>query len=81
MHYHLLVSFNIIYCYFFPLGVYFASRVENVKFVDFCGKYRLPLLQYLCSPQCRTSPYVTNSDTDTDDEDTARAKLKKVLLG
>ncbi|XP_071175260.1 leucine-rich repeat-containing protein 58-like [Mytilus edulis] len=62
-------------------GVYFASRVENVKFVDFCGKYRLPLLQYLCSPQCRTSPYVTNSDTDTDDEDTARAKLKKVLLG
>lgn len=62
-------------------GVYFASRVENVKFVDFCGKYRLPLLQYLCSPKCRTSPYVPSSDTDTDDEDTAKAKLKRVLLG
>lgn len=34
-------------------GVYFSSRVETVKFVDFCGKYRVPLLQYLCSPHCR----------------------------
>ena len=32
--------------------MYFSSRVEQVKFVDFCGKYRLPLLQYLCSPHC-----------------------------
>jgi hypothetical protein len=30
-------------------GVYFESRVEHVKFVDFCGKYRIPLMQYLCS--------------------------------
>lgn len=28
-------------------GVYFESCVELVKFVDFCGKYRVPLLQYL----------------------------------
>jgi len=61
--------------------VYFSSRVENVKFVDFCGKYRLPLLQYLCSPNCRTSPCVLGSDTDTDDEDKSREKLKRVLLG
>jgi hypothetical protein len=33
-------------------GVYFTSRVEHVKFVDFCGKFRVPLLQYLCSPRC-----------------------------
>lgn len=30
-------------------GVFFDNRVEHIKFVDFCGKYRVPLLQYLCS--------------------------------
>lgn len=65
-------------------GVYFTSRVEHVKFVDFCGKYRLPLLQYLCSPQCRTTPavYHSSSDTETDeDEAMANARLRRVLLG
>ncbi|GJQ65469.1 hypothetical protein Trydic_g7574 [Trypoxylus dichotomus] len=33
-------------------GVFFDNRVEHVKFVDFCGKYRIPLLQYLCSSKC-----------------------------
>lgn len=82
----LLVSFKlevhisiILFLYF--LGVYFSSRVEKVKFVDFCGKYRLPLLQYLCSPTCWTKPFIPHSDTDTDDEDSAREKLKRVLLG
>lgn len=28
-------------------GVYFEARAEHIKFVDFCGKYRIPLLQYL----------------------------------
>jgi len=60
-------------------GVYFSAKVEHVKFVDFCGKYRLPLLQYLCSPKCTYSN--TYSDSETDDEDSARSKLKKVLLG
>ncbi|XP_060606499.1 leucine-rich repeat-containing protein 58-like [Ruditapes philippinarum] len=60
-------------------GVYFSSKVENVKFVDFCGKYRLPLLQYLCSPQCSYTSVC--SDSETDDEDSARSKMKKVLLG
>ncbi|XP_033758932.1 leucine-rich repeat-containing protein 58-like [Pecten maximus] len=64
-------------------GVYFSSCVEHVKFVDFCGKYRLPLLQYLCSPMCCDGPamYPNNSESDTDDEDTARARLRRVLLG
>lgn len=64
-------------------GVYFSSRVEHVKFVDFCGKYRLPLLQYLCSPKCCDSPvmYPNTSESDTEDEDAARARLRRVLLG
>ncbi|XP_067636095.1 leucine-rich repeat-containing protein 58 [Eurosta solidaginis] len=33
-------------------GVFFDNRVEHIKFVDFCGKYRVPLLQYLCSSKC-----------------------------
>merc|ERR1719219_1486218 len=33
-------------------GVYFDSKYVQVKFVDTCGAYRLPLLQYLCSPNC-----------------------------
>lgn len=33
-------------------GVYFDSQYLQVKFVDTCGAYRLPLLQYLCSPNC-----------------------------
>lgn len=60
-------------------GVYFSSKIENVKFVDFCGKYRLPLLQYLCSPKCRYTPMY--SDSESDSEDAARSKMKKVLLG
>jgi len=64
-------------------GVYFDTCVEHIKFVDFCGKYRIPLLQYLCSPKCRTSPAVYNSDSDLseDDAEIPASKLKKVLLG
>lgn len=74
-------------------GVYFEARVEHVKFVDFCGKYRIPLLQYLCSPKCSRSPayaYTDSSSSDVDGDsgsDDAEldsvpsSKLKKVLLG
>jgi Leucine-rich repeat (LRR) protein len=63
-------------------GVYFTSCVEHVKFVDFCGKYRLPLLQYLCSPSCSVSPVIyTSSESDSDDEMPVATKMKKVLLG
>jgi Leucine-rich repeat (LRR) protein len=72
-------------------GVYFTSRVEHIKFVDFCGKYRLPLMQYLCSPSCTSnsssssyssSSYTSSSDTESEDEGAVPSnKLKKVLLG
>ncbi|XP_044749180.1 leucine-rich repeat-containing protein 58 [Coccinella septempunctata] len=56
-------------------GVYFDNRVEHIKFVDFCGKYRIPLLQYLCSSKCRKGSK----------EEMVRPSrsymMKKVLLG
>lgn len=76
-------------------GVYFTSRVEHIKFVDFCGKYRLPLMQYLCSPKCTSSSsrihtYLTStggaaaaqsSHGSADALQPVASRLKKVLLG
>lgn len=64
-------------------GVYFDSCVRQIKFVDFCGKYRLPLMHYLCSPEC-TSPCNSNpqSDAESEEESSVPAyRLQKVLLG
>lgn len=58
--------------------------MEHVKFVDFCGKYKLPLLQYLCSPSCTNSqPLIEgSSDSESDEEMVAAVvRMKKVLLG
>jgi len=64
-------------------GVYFTSHVEHVKFVDFCGKYRVPLMQYLCSPKCTTVPSIAySSESESEDEEPpVSSKMKKVLLG
>lgn len=63
-------------------GVFFDARVEHIKFVDFCGIYRLPLLQYLCSPKCTSTPAHLQSSSDSDEtEDVPINKLKRVLLG
>ncbi|KAF5274307.1 hypothetical protein FQR65_LT04426 [Abscondita terminalis] len=55
-------------------GVFFDNRVEHIKFVDFCGKYRIPLLQYLCSSKCIT-------DENEVDRPNRSYMVKKVLLG
>eukprot|EP00092_Neocalanus_flemingeri_P003083 GFUD01003292.1.p1 GENE.GFUD01003292.1~~GFUD01003292.1.p1 ORF type:complete len:378 (+),score=92.14 GFUD01003292.1:114-1247(+) len=63
-------------------GVYFDHRVEHVKFSDFCGKYKIPLLQYLCSPQCREQlPEYADCDLEDSDGEQATLRLKRVLLG
>nr|CAD2175934.1 unnamed protein product [Meloidogyne enterolobii] len=72
-------------------GVYFESCSELVKFVDFCGKYRVPLLHYLCSSKCSTIEpayaYTSSSSAESDDDQRpmsstyAKEKMKKVLLG
>lgn len=53
-------------------GVYFDDKYVQVKFVDTCGAYRLPLLQYLCSPNCfepsdpATSSFSSSSANNSD---------------
>ena len=55
-------------------GVYFDSRVRCLKFVDFCGQYRLPLEQYLCSPHSYAC------DIDTVNASVPASKIQKLLL-
>ncbi|CAG9800616.1 unnamed protein product [Chironomus riparius] len=57
-------------------GVYFDNRVENVKFIDFCGKYRVPFMQYLCSSKC-----VDNANVDAQQPSASGFMMRKVLLG
>ncbi|XP_030022954.2 leucine-rich repeat-containing protein 58 [Manduca sexta] len=58
-------------------GVFFDNRVEHIKFVDFCGKYRIPLLQYLCSSKCITGSWESR-ETETNPHP---HMMRKVLLG
>ena len=62
-------------------GVYFSSRYESVKFVDFCGKYRVPLMQYLCSALCVSEDSTGNVSSSEEEEQAAQDKMKRVFLG
>ncbi|XP_072931650.1 leucine-rich repeat-containing protein 58 [Epargyreus clarus] len=58
-------------------GVFFDNRVEHIKFVDFCGMYRIPLLQYLCSSKCITGSWESREV----DSNPHSHMMRKVLLG
>jgi len=72
-------------------GVYFDSKYLQVKFVDCCGVYKLPLLQYLCRPGCEidtrsrttssSSSYSTESEREFDDGDVDYYHRRVVLTG
>ena len=62
-------------------GVYFTSRVQSVKFVDFCGKYRVPLMHYLCSAMCVSDDTSYSSSSEDEADEAAKYRMKKVLLG
>ena len=62
-------------------GVYFKSKFEHVKFIDFCGKYRVPFMQYLCSSACDekiSNRMKFDNSSDSDDQDKL---MKKILFG
>ena len=68
-------------------GVYFQSHVQSVTFVDFCGKYRIPFMEYLCSPVCAggvedgSSGGSCVTSSEEDEEEGTRHRMKRVLLG
>lgn len=64
-------------------GMYFTSCVEHIKFVDFCGMYRVPLMHYLCSSRCssKTPDYYRALSESDSEEDEPSARMKRVLLG
>ena len=62
-------------------GVYFDTKVEHVRFVDFCGKYRVPLMQYLCSPLCRADRPAEPNGGGGSEEAGSCSMMKRVLLG
>lgn len=66
-------------------GVFFNSKVEHVKFVDFCGRFRVPLMQYICSSRCKLdNPAVRDTaeiGVDSANPELESRKMKRVLLG
>jgi Leucine-rich repeat (LRR) protein len=87
---HLVDYLNSAQCCLNPKckGVYFTSKVEHIKFVDFCGKFRVPLMQYLCSSTCnekiayRQYAEAACSSSSSDSDEQAEDKLlKKILIG
>ncbi|XP_060661424.1 leucine-rich repeat-containing protein 58 [Drosophila nasuta] len=62
-------------------GVFFDNRVEHIKFVDFCGKYRVPLLQYLCSSKCIEPERPARATTSSNANASSGFMMRKVLLG
>ena len=52
-----------------------------IKFVDFCGKYHAPLMQYLCSALCDLKDSSGNVSSSKEEEQAAQVKMKRVLLG
>jgi Leucine-rich repeat (LRR) protein len=65
--------------------VFFDSCVRHIRFVDFCGKYRLPFEQFLCSPhdneQWEDLTSCSSTSSDDDDASVQPSWMKKVLLG
>ncbi|TDG42458.1 hypothetical protein AWZ03_011112 [Drosophila navojoa] len=62
-------------------GVFFDNRVEHIKFVDFCGKYRVPLLQYLCSSKCIEPEELSRASSSNASSASSGFMMRKVLLG
>jgi len=61
-------------------GVYFDNQYKQIKFADFCGRYRMPLLQFLCKPSCMIEDSSDETSGTSDDEYNPRV-MRRVLLG
>eukprot|EP00041_Stephanoeca_diplocostata_P008373 m.124472 g.124472 ORF g.124472 m.124472 type:complete len:434 (+) comp17290_c0_seq1:330-1631(+) len=57
-------------------GVYFTTNIKKFQVMDFCGKFRVPLMKFLCKEKCNE----TASFPATSTSPPCKKKLKKVLL-
>ena len=60
-------------------GVYFDTKVEKLKFVDFCGRYRVPLLEYICSHCDYATMDVISSSSSEEDEPT-KESMRRIIM-
>ena len=56
-----------------------GSRVSSL--LTFCGKYRVPLMQFLCSAMCVSDDTNYSSSSEDEADEAAKYRMKKVLLG
>ncbi|KAI6649216.1 Leucine-rich repeat-containing protein 58-like [Oopsacas minuta] len=61
-------------------GVYFETKVKKLQFVDFCGRYRVPLLEYLCNYCEYPSTLDGFSSSGSEDDEPTKASLKKIIM-
>lgn len=64
-------------------GVYFQSSVKNLQVVDFCGKFRVPLLKFLCEDKCKdasTPSYPPCTKNQSKSSTQCLKRMKRVLL-
>merc|ERR1719219_2340005 len=66
-------------------GVYFDTKYFQVRFVDCCGVYQLPMLQYLCSPTCDDDGSSSDSDGTVSGGSSVQGEVdqlyQRVILG
>ena len=62
-------------------GVYFETKVKKLQFVDFCGRYRVPLLEYLCA-YCEYPPSPLDGvcSSGSDDDEPTKNSLRELLM-
>jgi hypothetical protein len=64
-------------------GVYFTTHVKKLTIEDFCGKFRVPLMKFLCREGCTevpSYPHHPSPVAGSGSPPNNKKKMKKVLL-
>jgi len=62
-------------------GVYFTQSVKKLTIEDFCGKFRVPLMKFLCREKCVLAPSYPHHPAPAMPSPPAnQKKMKRVLL-
>eukprot|EP00038_Savillea_parva_P005836 m.160237 g.160237 ORF g.160237 m.160237 type:complete len:408 (+) comp11919_c0_seq1:356-1579(+) len=61
-------------------GVYFTTHVKKLTIEDFCGKFRVPLMKFLCREGCTEAPSYPRHPAPAMPSPPNQKKMKRVLL-